>query len=199
MTTIGAASRPKDIYAEVIRVCQEAGLKPPSLDPIVRARRKALLTEPSQIQSNIDGAAVVVDSCALDLPCHLNLSGAMPVVTAAFLQPEGLIANYVVEGDVSTAFTAAQVVRPLLYAGTAPRRLILYPQSGLAWDLLMSAATAISPEVAQSDQPRARTSGHVFREIAGDSLGGISLAIRKTLKPAAPHRPHYSMRRSTSK
>lgn len=191
IATVGAASAPLDLEREVTRLCEAAGLEPPSPAPIRRLRREKLLADVGLLEPVLSEPSVIVDSCALDLPAVLSKRGTLPVVTAAFLQPEGWIAAYAVEDRAPTLAIALSVLRDLLSSDAQPRALVLHPEDTAPWRIATEALAAVG--VPASGHVR-HEYGTMFGRIVGDSLGGLPLKPRHTRRPLVEGRSRYAGR-----
>lgn len=185
----GAASPPKVIEAEVGKLCDAAGLTHPSSAPVARLRREALFREGSQQKPIIEEPSVVIESCAIDLPTLHDDREVLPVVTAAFLQPEGTIAGYAIDYTAPNAMTAVRMLLEIIDPEGPARTLVMRPPDTPLWNILSNAVTAAG--VSSSDKLDLER-GTVFDRLAGSTLGGLPLAIRSTKDPSAPGRARYA-------
>lgn len=173
---IGAAASTADVYREVQRLCTQTGLTPPSMDP-VRARHlevaKWLVASPD--------ARLIVDYCALRLPTRINGQVAFPVLTAAFLEPEGLIVGFAHEYRQPTCAETARALLTCISGKGVERTLTCHRLSSPAWNTFSDVFTSVG-----LDPPlpfHRRAPGHDFRRLVGTGLGGIKLAMQSTLDP----------------
>lgn len=182
ITSVGAVEAPVKLEREVERRCLAIGLKPPSLAAIRRRRRSALLANVELIPPILNDRSVIVDSSALDLPALLAGRAVLPVVTAAFLQPEGWIAAYRVGAAPPHAAIEVSLLLELMSVDAVERAVVLHPQPSSAWRIMLEATRAAGlPPAAHVRHDY----GVMFRRLTGDALGGLPLAVRSTRDPTA--------------
>lgn len=192
---VGALSSTADVHREVERLCTLAGVTPPSS---VTVRKRHL--EVAKWLSTSADATLLVDHCALLLPIGIGDRVLLPVVTAAFLQPEGLIVSYKIAPLQPVCLDVAEVLLRCLSSYGQERRLQTYRMAGPAWNVFADVFRSVDapvPEIRRRKGP-----GHEFRQMTGTTLGGSNWPSRApcgpTPNPGAVSAPTRLRRRARS-
>jgi hypothetical protein len=173
---VGARSSTADVHREVERLSALAGVTPPSS---VTVRKRHL--EVAKWLSTTTDSTLLVDHCALLLPIAIGGRVLLPVVTAAFLEPEGLIVSYKTAPIQPVCTDVAEVLLRCLSSYGQERRLRTYRMTGSAWNVFADVFDSVGapmPELRKRKGP-----GHEFRRLTGATLGGVRLAIQSTMRP----------------
>lgn len=178
---VGADKTTADVHREVERLCTLAGIVAPSS---VTVRKRHL--EVAKWQSTSPIATLVVDHCAVLLPVDVGGRLLLPVVTAAFLEPEGLIVSHSTMPLQPVCTDVARVLLRCVSSYGQERRLRTFRLDGPAWNVLADVFRAMGIE--EPELRKRRSPGHEFRRLTGASLGGAKLAIQSTLKPVVEPR-----------
>lgn len=173
----GADKSTSAIFDAYVELCRQADVASASEETLRRRHREVAkwLTPPGT------GAMITVDHCALNLAVEIGARKVLPVVTAAFLEPEGIILSHTIDYIAPVASNAARALWEAIDGEGQAREINLHLFETPAWGIMGQAIVAAG--LPQPMRRTARLPAYDFRRIVGHSFAGIRLAPRRTMDP----------------